>query len=85
MDTNIIIKYSNIFFFSKFLTLSKLIKKANNHQQYIFKILEVHYKIKNKVKKLGSLYSLVVEHLPSKQEVAGSIPATGSFFIKYFF
>ncbi len=30
---------------------------------------------------LVSLYSLVVEHLPSKQEVSGSNPDTGFFFI----
>ena len=29
---------------------------------------------------LASLYSLVVEHLPSKQEVTGSNPVTGFFY-----
>ena len=34
------------------------------------------------VKQMPSLYSLVVEHLPSKQEATGSNPVTG-FFINY--
>ena len=34
---------------------------------------------KNKGSDWPSLYSLVVEHLPSKQEVPGSNPGTGSF------
>ena len=33
--------------------------------------------VKRMVKQMPSLYSLVVEHLPSKQEVTGSNPVTG--------